>query len=397
MHKTLKHLIITQLLVLFCLSHVSALIASISTEKHPFYDVLLLHFNKAVPDYVIDVSKNTLTLTFAEEFSGIQPISEPYAVTVSGKKIDVAINGKVFWYRAEKGLTQLAVFLYRYPRTYYEESSPVPSFTTIADYVTYKKGLIEASKKPIVIYKQPDTSQPINGTKQWLIVIDPGHGGKAYGAIGPSSYKEKDLTLSVCNRLLTYLKDNPRIKVLMTRGDDRYVSLYDRANLANKNKADFFISVHANAPGKKQNPKRIRGIETFYLSEALTDEDRALAILENEDFKYEQDYQNQSTLELLLSDMAQNQYMKESSDLSYMMQQHLISGTRWIDRGVKQAPFYVLRFCYMPSVLVEIGFITNPDEEKLLKSAQYQDIIAKKIADSIKEYIDKHDRVLSNK
>ncbi len=370
-------------------------IHNVQSETKAFYDIITISFQDRISAYTELASKDSLSLTFTSVIDGFIAPQSPYPVTCNGSSLVISLSGKVYWYRIERRAHSVSVFLYRYPRQYHEETSPEPSFTTYAEYDEYKKSITNPTTKTFIIEKTNESPKPVVTGKQWVIVIDPGHGGKAFGAVGPTKYKEKDLTLAVCLRVIAYLKDYPRVKVMMTRNDDQYVSLYDRAQLANKNKADFFVSVHANAPGPKQNRKKVRGIETFFLSDALTDEDRALAILENEDFKYEQQYQNQSMLDMLLSNLAQNQYMKESSDLAYIIQKNLIGSTRWVDRGVKQAPFYVLRFCYMPSVLLEIGFISHPEEEKLLKSDKYQDIIAREIADSIKDYIDKHDKVLS--
>lgn len=392
----MKRFVVLGLLLLTALSIRALHITAGHLDKKPFHDVVTLSFHETISDYKENAAKDFLTLTFTSPLTGESQSQLPSICTINGNELKIALYGKVYWYKIERRVRSLTIFLYRYARQFHEEVSPEPSFTTYVEYDAYKKNLTSPTPKTFIIEKTDTPTKPVVSGKQWVIVIDPGHGGKAFGAIGPSKYKEKDLTLAVSLRVVTYLKQHPRIKILMTRTDDKYVSLYNRADLANKNKADFFVSIHANAPGAKQNKKKVRGIETFFLSDALTDEDRALAILENEDFKYEQEYQNQSILDMLLSNLAQNQYMRESSDLAYIIQKNLVHATKWVDRGVKQGPFYVLRFCYMPSVLLEIGFISHPEEEKLLKSDKYQDIIAREIADSIIEYIDKHDKVLSS-
>lgn len=369
---------------------------TVQSESKAFHDVVTVVFQNSITNYTEHATKEALTLTFSEPVEGVFAAQSPYAVTLQANSLVITLSGKVYWYRIERRTHSMSIYLYRYPRQFFEETSPEPSFTTYTEYEVYKKSLTSPTPKTFIIEKTDTPKKPTVTGKQWVIVIDPGHGGKAFGAVGPTKYKEKDLTLSVSLRVVSYLKNHPRVKVLMTRTDDRYVTLYNRADLANKNKADFFVSIHANAPGTYQNKKKVRGIETFFLSDALTDEDRALAILENEDFKYEQEYQNQSILDMLLSNLAQNQYMRESSDLAYIIQKNLVNATKWIDRGVKQGPFYVLRFCYMPSVLLEIGFISHPEEERLLKSEKYQDLISQEIANSIIEYIDKHDKVLSS-
>jgi len=227
-----------------------------------------------------------------------------------------------------------------------------------------------------------------------VIVIDPGHGGKDPGAIGKVlKAQEKDVNLAVSLKLKALLEEELGVKVLMTRNDDSFVSLNDRTRFANENKADLFISVHTNA--SKSNASR--GAETYYLSTAMTSDARAVEALENQVVElYEGGASARSKyddLDFILSDLSQTEHLESSNELASSIQQNIIAGARAYDRGVKQANFYVLRGAFMPSVLVELGFISNPDEERLLVNAEYQQRLARTIFEGIKRFKYRYDRI----
>lgn len=240
-----------------------------------------------------------------------------------------------------------------------------------------------------IIIANPPVNFGIN-----TIVIDPGHGGKDPGAIGFSKkHFEKDIVLSVAKILQKKLMKELDAKVLITRDKDEYVTLQERTDFANKENADLFISLHCNAhPNKNAS-----GIETFYLSTAKTDEARAVEALENEVvYKYEggeEAMQKYDELAFILADMAQVEHLNESSEISYLLQKKLIAKMQCVDRGVKQANFYVLRGAFMPSILVELGFMSNKiEEQKLLKTA-YQIKLVNAIFDTVKEFKQKYDNL----
>jgi len=225
----------------------------------------------------------------------------------------------------------------------------------------------------------PGVPIPTKGAGIQTIVVDAGHGGSESGARGPTGLLEKDITLDVAKRLQTDLQRRLGVNVILTRETDRQVGLDDRTALANHNRADLFISVHVNA----SQAKDVRGAETYFLSYRATDDEaRTVAALENNTVGVETPPGN-TNLELVLWDLAQSQYLSESSQLAETIQQNLNELLRIESRGVKQAPFKVLMGATMPAVLVEVGFITNAEEETRLRDGAYREKIAAAIADSI--------------
>ncbi len=222
-----------------------------------------------------------------------------------------------------------------------------------------------------------------------VIVIDPGHGGKDPGAISRHKTREKDIVLAIAKKVARKLRKKG-FKVILTRDDDRFITLGQRARIANKSKCDLFVSIHANY----SKGTRAHGIETYFLSEARTKWERSVAAFENSVIKYEikEKVGNKNILKWILGDMAQNEFLRESQDLAAFVQESIIKKTGSLDRGVKQAGFYVLRGVYAPSILIETGFITNPREEKLLKSRKYQNKIADGIVTGILKYKSYYER-----
>jgi N-acetylmuramoyl-L-alanine amidase len=219
------------------------------------------------------------------------------------------------------------------------------------------------------------------------IVLDPGHGGKDPGAIGFSKKtEEKDITLELVIQLKKMLEENLDVKVLLTRSKDEYVHLRSRTKYANENRADMFISIHLNSAKNLE----ATGIEVYYLSTAKTDEARAVEQMENSVvYKYEggeDAVKEYNSLDFLLADISMTEQLSESSDLANKLQTNLVTATKTVDRGVKQAGFYVLKGAYMPSVLIEAGFISNKEEEKNLKDKEKQEKIVKAIFHGIKAF-----------
>lgn len=225
------------------------------------------------------------------------------------------------------------------------------------------------------------------------VVVDPGHGGKDPGAVGPGGLKEKDVNLEIGLRLKAILEDMGLL-VVMTRDDDTFVPLSGRTALANREAADIFISVHCNAaPWKKRARKTMRGSETYFLSLAKTDDARATAAMENAAIQFEQPddkTRNMDEVQFILWDMVQNQYLTESADLAEYVQEALGSSLPFPSRGVNQAGFYVLNGAYMPAILVESAFISHKDEEKLLKQSDIRRRIAQAIAKGLAAFARRH-------
>ena len=219
------------------------------------------------------------------------------------------------------------------------------------------------------------------------IVIDPGHGGKDPGALGYRKTREKDITLIIAKKVKNKMhKELPNVKVLLTRNSDRFVSLQTRTKFANSKHANLFVSIHCNA----SKSRKATGTEVYFLSTAKTTEARAVESLENSVvFKYEggkNALKNYDNLAFILMDMAQNEQLEESSELATILQRSIAKKCKNNSRGVKQAGFYVLKGAYMPAVLIETGFISNPKEEKMLNDNKYQNKMAESIVKGIKNF-----------
>ena len=221
-----------------------------------------------------------------------------------------------------------------------------------------------------------DAAAAYQGMK--TIVIDPGHGGLETGAKGKFGALEKDITLSVSNKLQALIERNLSYRVVMTRDQDVDVSLENRAAIANNNRAYVFISVHVNGSYRKD----ARGSETFFLSLNATDEEaRRLAYLENNSSEIESKIagEDEDDIMMILWDMAQTNYIRQSSQLAEYIQNELNALLGTVNRGIKQAPFKVLTGVACPAVLVEIAFISNPQEEQKLNTPGFQENVARAI------------------
>jgi len=234
----------------------------------------------------------------------------------------------------------------------------------------------------------------VNTEKKWVIVIDAGHGGKDPGALG-SSTAEKNITLAVALKTGEYIEQNLKnVKVIYTRKTDTFVELQDRAIIANRNNADLFISVHANwAPSIK-----IMGTETFIMGLAKDEANLQVAMKENEVILLENDYTTKyegfdpkSPESYIMFTLMQNIYQEQSTMLAARIQSQFKDQVGRVDRGVKQAGFWVLYMTTMPSVLIETGFITHTSEEKFLSSRQGQDFLASAIFRACRDYISEID------
>jgi len=215
------------------------------------------------------------------------------------------------------------------------------------------------------------------------VVLDAGHGGEDDGAVGVRGLVEKKLVLDVGRRLAARLRERD-LRVVMTRDDDRFVPLEERFAIANDARGDLFISIHANAT----RDAGVGGVEVFFLSvDASDDEARRVALLENQAFAASNGISEMDDpLNAILGDLIASDYLKESNEFARLAQLRLAGDEENHSRGVKQAPFVVLQGVQMPSSLVEIGFITNPDEARRLRSSRERDRIAAALADAVLEF-----------
>jgi len=216
-----------------------------------------------------------------------------------------------------------------------------------------------------------------------VVVIDPGHGGENVGAAGPEGTLEKVITLQIARKLRASVVGNLGYRVFLTRDGDADLALDDRAPIANNYKADLFVSIHAN--GFPQ--EGASGSEVYFLSyQATDDESRRVALAEGGALG-DRALSEVSPLSMILWDMAQAEHLEESSRLASRIQEELAAVTGSEGRGIKQAPFRVLVGAAMPAVLVEVAFISNPDEEKLLNSSEYQWRIASALMRGIARFV----------
>ena len=215
------------------------------------------------------------------------------------------------------------------------------------------------------------------------VVIDAGHGGDDHGAEGPSGLLEKDLVLDVARRLRHKLEGDG-LRVVMTRDRDVYVPLQDRADAANQAHGDLFLSIHANAA-----PSRVaRGIETFFVSLEASDESaQRLASRENAAFAREAAADHaEDPVAAILGDLVSTEHLVESDEFARLAHRELAAIDPAPVRGVKQAPFHVLMGVQMAASLVEIGFVTNPKEERALATPARQEEIAAALATAVREF-----------
>jgi len=222
-----------------------------------------------------------------------------------------------------------------------------------------------------------------------LIVVDAGHGGRDPGAVGPNKVYEKNVTLPMAKVLAKTLRQKMGVKVLLTRSDDRYLELRERTAYANRVGADLFISLHANASPRG----KAYGVETYFLNLSKNNQAAEVAARENGTSLKEV-----GNLEAILFDLMANAKINESSRLAAEVQQSMVAGlrphySRIKDLGVKQGPFHVLLGATMPSVLIETAFISNPREEKRLKSSAYQKRVANAIVKGVMHYAKSIDQV----
>jgi N-acetylmuramoyl-L-alanine amidase len=236
--------------------------------------------------------------------------------------------------------------------------------------------------------------------KDFVLVIDAGHGGNDPGAVGKIS-KEKDINLKVALKVGKLIEDNCKdVKVIYTRKRDVFVTLNRRAQIANEAKADLFISIHTNAVAKN---KTVKGTSTWTLGLAKSDDNLEVAKRENAVILYEDDYQTHyegfnpnSAESYIIFEFMQDQYMSQSVRLPSLVQNEFKQTGRRIDRGVHQAGFLVLKASAMPSILVELGFISTPEEERYLNTENGVNTLSKSIYQAFLTYKNEQSVALAN-
>ena len=249
---------------------------------------------------------------------------------------------------------------------------------------TIHKQKKESVQKNSLKTKRDTKDKGLNFSK-YTVVIDPGHGGGDIGAMGYKKLKEKKAVLAIAKKVEGILKKRG-FKVYLTRNKDKFVSLKKRTKFANRKKADFFISIHANAVAKYKN--KAKGIETYFLSPARSKRAKRVAALENSADISDMDFYSKETFLSLLN----REKIIESNKLAIDLQKQILSSLRSkysgvVDNGVREGPFWILVGAQMPAVLIEIGYITHPIEAKRLFNSHYQRLLAEGIANGIESYI----------
>ena len=251
------------------------------------------------------------------------------------------------------------------------------------DYTTMSIALnskIKNIAKPVATV---DLTKEKNKWEFNTIIIDPGHGGKDPGSIGYKGTKEKDITLDVAKRLAKKIQKNLKVKTILTRDEDVWMRLQDRTRLANDKNGRLFISIHANSV----DDRRANGFETYMIGTNKNAAAVRTAARENAVLDLEGTNSAKLTDEdLITATMAQSGFAKQSEQFAALVQEEMNKRVQSKNRGVKQAGFYVLMGASMPNVLIELGFISNPNEEKKLNSSSYKDMLATSIYYAILKY-----------
>lgn len=272
--------------------------------------------------------------------------------------------------------------------------------------VAWDRTRAELRAMPTLVRRSPTAvaaataAAPSSGlSRRYTVVVDPGHGGKDPGMKGPViegvAFSEARITLEVSRRLQEALEAKG-IRVVMTRTRDTLIALRDRGPIANRATGDLFLSIHVNAANPKwSNPTGARGFETYFLSTARTEDEAHVANMENEVVRFETEVDGApkgDALSFILNDLARNEHLRESSEVAATIQRRMQDVHPGPNRGVKQALFSVLVRTYMPAVLVELGFGTNPAEARWMASPRGQQEAAEAIADAALEYLKDYDR-----
>ncbi len=269
--------------------------------------------------------------------------------------------------------------------------------TYFNDRLAYKDGVLrlQTARQVNATAKVPAparTSPAASKKRERVVIIDAGHGGKDPGKIAATGLAEKNVTLSVALKLASLLRERG-FEVHLTRTRDTLISLADRPHMANGWKkgrpATLFVSIHANS-----GVRGAEGFETYFLSEARTEDERRVAEMENAAVQYEEKSSVKAAeLDLLLNGLRNDYYQRASNDFAEVIQNELRAFHPGTNRGVKQAGFRVLVGALMPAVLVEIGFLSHPQETRLLGTTAFQEKIAFGLARAIGSFFDTHEHL----
>ena len=305
---------------------------------------------------------------------------------IDDKKIK--ITNQMAFIMIDDNLFQLSSKVVKQNNSYYV---PTDSFLKIVNNLSNNIS-ISRSANGISLSSLPDTNVKAvkvdirNEKEKWqfkTIVIDAGHGGKDPGAVGYRGTKEKDIALDVAKRLEKKLSKNMKVKIVMTRDEDIFFFFFERTKIAKESNGSVFISIHTTAA----EDRRASGFETFLIGQNKNEAAVRVAARENAVLELEGSTGKKLTNEdLIKATIAQSAFASKSELFASLVQKEIKKRVQSKDRGVKQAGFYVLMGASMPNVLVELGFISNPSEEKKLRSPQYRDQLATAIYRAVEQY-----------
>ena len=315
--------------------------------------------------------------------------TEKIVIYVQGLKIKLSNN--ISFIVIDDKTYQMKSKLFKNNDQYY---APIDDFFNILLLHGADKYSVDYSKMSIslnsISKKLPEpTSMNVDLKKEKIkqkldtIIIDPGHGGKDPGAIGYRGTKEKDITLDVAKRLAKKIERNMKIKTILTRDEDTFIGLRERSKLANAQNGKLFISIHANSA----EDQRAHGFETYLIGLNKNEAAVRTAARENAVLALEgSDVEKLTDEALIKASLFQTSFANGSERFAALVQEEMNKRLQSRDRGVKQAGFYVLAYTSMPNVLIELGYISNPSEEKKLRSSQYKDALATSIYRAIEKY-----------
>lgn len=250
----------------------------------------------------------------------------------------------------------------------------------------------------ILMFAAPAAAIAADKDDKIVIVLDPGHGGKDFGAVDNGA-KEKSINLAVAKKVAKLVEKNLKdVKVVMTRTDDTYLTLQQRADIANNAHGELFMSIHVNSVDKKNKKRRSVSGSSVYLLGLHRDQDNMkVAMRENSVIELESDYQEKYSgfdpskdESYIIFEMAQKRNLGESIRVASEAQNELVSTAGRANRGVRQAGFWVLWATSMPAVLVELDFICNPESVKFMTSDKGTDKLAESLYNSIKKFVERH-------
>jgi len=295
-------------------------------------------------------------------------------------KIDDGVVKTVRTAQFNEEITRVVFDLYREAK--YEVFSLIEPDRVVID--IFKSGKEAAISQTLPAKPEEKSAPGSEITGKRVVIIDPGHGGKDPGAIGPTGLKEKDVTLGIALYLEKLLK-GAGIPTYLTRSKDEFVYLENRTNFANQKNGFVFVSLHANSV--LNHRPSAEGIETFVLSSKYIGASaRDVADRENRASRAHPEVD--TDLALIIADLEESANIKYSLDFAEVVQKKLVNYLKLENRGVKQAPFVVLKGANMVAVIVEVGFISNPKEEKLLKTSKFRENAAQALFEAIKYYIE---------